>query len=93
MKFISPKHYSLNLRSYHLSSAPFQLASEEGNSILLQSLAHSLRSRERLIQVGEMMRGDRTQSCKPHCDFLPLFWALTQFSLECCLSWSVCTRF
>lgn len=33
-------------------------------SLLLQSFGHSLHSRERLIQVGETMRADRTQSCK-----------------------------
>lgn len=36
----------------------------EGSLLLLQSFGHSLHSRERLIQVGETMRADRTQSCK-----------------------------
>lgn len=61
---------------------PLQLVQEEGGRSLLQSLGHSLHSRERLIQVGEVMRADRTQSCKAelessHCCF--------QCSLECCL--------
>lgn len=59
-----------------------QLVQEEGGSSLLQSLGHSLRSRERLIQVGEVMRADRTQSCAHGLD--PLLW--DQSSLECCLS-------
>lgn len=44
---------------------------EGGGSLLLQSFGHSLHSRERLIQVGEAMRADRTQSCKRRWNPLP----------------------
>lgn len=57
-----------------------QLVQKEGGGSLLQSLGHSLHSRERLIQVGEVMRGDRTRSCTRQSDLL------AQSSLECCLS-------
>lgn len=42
-----------------------------GSPLLLQSFGHSLRSRERLIQVGEAMRADRTQSCERRWNPLP----------------------
>lgn len=69
-----------------LSFVFLQLVQKEVGISLLQSLGHSLHSRERLIQVGEVMRGDRTQSCTRQSDLLPLRLARHQISQECCLS-------
>lgn len=44
---------------------------ESNGPLLLQDLGHSLHSRERLIQVGETMRADRSQLCKQRWNPLP----------------------
>lgn len=59
-----------------------QLVQEEGGRSLLQSLGHSLHSRERLIQVGEVMRGGRTQSCTQQLDLLGL-WLKAGWNVVC----------
>lgn len=48
------------------------MGEEGGGGSLLQSLALSIHSRERLIQVGEVMRADRTQSCAQLLEALQL---------------------
>lgn len=51
------KHYIHDAFEPVICPFPVQLSSEAANSYVLQSLGHSLHSRERLIQVGEVKSG------------------------------------
>lgn len=74
------RFHSLMLPHDHLFPSLLQLAQEEGGGFLLQSLSHSLHSRERLIQVGEVMRGDRAQSCTHSAERL---WLRAHWNVVC----------